>query len=112
MHRKPAIERALELAEGGNFRIPSEVRKALIREGYTRSEIYGLEGKATWRQLREKCAEHWRQTVDTESAFEADFTSNTTTSCWKRRFGACISGRAWKRWVHGFQYVSCWPWSQ
>jgi len=47
------------------------VRKALIREGYTQSEIYGLKNKATWRQLREKCAEHWRQTVDTESAFEA-----------------------------------------
>lgn len=61
MHKKPVIERAFELAESGSFRIPSDVRKALVRERYTQSEIYGLEGKATWRQLREKGAEHWRR---------------------------------------------------
>jgi hypothetical protein len=64
VHKKPVIERAFELAESGSFRIPSDVRKALVRERYTQSEIYGLEGKATWRQLREKCAEHWRRNGD------------------------------------------------
>ncbi len=78
MHRKPVIERALELAESGIFRIPSEVRKALIREGYTQSEIYGLEGKATWRQLRKKCAEHWCPPIDNPSlpAEDADHQHN------------------------------------
>ncbi len=35
MTQTSVIERALELADSGNFRIPSEVRRALLREGYT-----------------------------------------------------------------------------
>ncbi len=53
--RKPIIERAFELADSGQFRIPSHVRKALLKEGYTQSDIFTLEGKATAAQLRARC---------------------------------------------------------
>ncbi len=55
MRQTSVIERALELADSGNFRVPSEVRRALLREGYTQSDVFGLEGKATWSQLRDRC---------------------------------------------------------
>jgi len=51
----PVVQRAFELADSGRFRIPSEVRRALVREGYTQSDVFGLEGKATWSQLRDRC---------------------------------------------------------
>ncbi|MET4685152.1 hypothetical protein [Brevundimonas faecalis] len=54
--RKPIIERAFELASSGRFRIPSDVHKALLKEGYTQSDAFTLEGRATWAQLRERCA--------------------------------------------------------
>ena len=56
MVQTPVVQRAFELADSGRFRIPSEVRKALLQEGYRQSDVAGLEGKATWRQLRDKCA--------------------------------------------------------
>lgn len=55
MTQTPVVQRAFELADSGRFRIPSEVRRALVREGYTQSDVFGLEGKATWRQLRDRC---------------------------------------------------------
>jgi len=57
MLQTPVIQRAFELADSGRFRIPSEVRRALIGEGYTQSDVFGIEGRATWRQLRERCAQ-------------------------------------------------------
>jgi hypothetical protein len=63
MNQKPVIERAFELADSGRFRIPSEVRKALFHEGYTRSDLFGLEGKATWSQLRDRCSKAVRQSL-------------------------------------------------
>jgi hypothetical protein len=56
MTQTSVIERALELADSGKFRIPSEVRRALLQEGYTQSDVFGIEGKATWAQLRRRCA--------------------------------------------------------
>lgn len=53
--RKPIIERAFELAASGRFRIPSQVRTALLKEGYTQSDVYTLEGKATAAQLKARC---------------------------------------------------------
>lgn len=55
LNRKPILERAFELAASGQFRIPSHVRKALLKEGYTQSDVFTLEGKATAAQLRERC---------------------------------------------------------
>lgn len=55
MLQTPVIQRAFELADSGRFRIPSEVRRALVSEGYTQSDVFGIEGRATWRQLRERC---------------------------------------------------------
>lgn len=55
MLQTPVIERAFELADSGRFRIPSEVRRALLSEGYAQSDVFGIEGRATWRQLRERC---------------------------------------------------------
>lgn len=55
LNRKPILERAFELAASGQFRIPSQVRKALLKEGYTQSDVFTLEGKATAAQLRERC---------------------------------------------------------
>jgi hypothetical protein len=55
VNRTPVIERAFELARSGRFRIPSEVRKALISDRYTQAELFQLEGKATWGQLRTLC---------------------------------------------------------
>lgn len=55
LNRKPIIERAFELAESGKFRIPSQVRAALVKEGYTQSDTYTLEGKATAAQLKARC---------------------------------------------------------
>jgi len=51
--------RAFELAHSGRFRIPSEVRKALISDRYTQAELFQLEGKATWRQLRTLCSDSY-----------------------------------------------------
>lgn len=53
--RTSAIERAFELADSGKFRIPSAVRTAMIAEGYTQSDVFTLEGRATWAQLRNRC---------------------------------------------------------
>lgn len=97
----------------GNFRIPGEVRKALIREGYTQSEIYGLKNKATWRQLREKCAEHWRQTVDTESAFEAALHVQRNdvvleTALRRLHQWTCLEALG----AMAFNTSPCWPWSR
>lgn len=64
MPRISVIERAFELAESGRFRIPSEVRRALLKEGYTQSDVFGLEGKATWQQLRERCGNAAKQRAD------------------------------------------------
>lgn len=55
MPQTPVVERAFELADSGRFRLPSEVLKALLREGYTQSDVFGLEGRSTWSQLRERC---------------------------------------------------------
>ncbi len=55
MLRKSAIERAFELADSGRFVIPSAIRKAMISEGYTQSDVFTLEGRATWTQLRRRC---------------------------------------------------------
>lgn len=57
MLQKPVIQRAFELADSGRFRVPSEVRRALVSEGYTQSDVFGIEGRATWRQLRERCGQ-------------------------------------------------------
>ncbi|MET4682681.1 hypothetical protein [Brevundimonas faecalis] len=57
LQRKPIIERAFELAASGQFRIPSDVRKTLFKEGYTQSDVFTLEGRATWAQLRKLCLE-------------------------------------------------------
>lgn len=54
-NRKPIIERAFELAASGKFRIPSQVRAALLKEGYTQSDVFTLEGRATAAQLRARC---------------------------------------------------------
>jgi len=62
VNRTPVIERAFELARSGRFRIPSEVRKALISDRYTQAELFQLEGKATWRQLRTICADSYYRT--------------------------------------------------
>lgn len=59
MNRTPVIERAFELARSGRFRIPSEIRKAMITDRYTQAELFQLEGKATWRQLRTLCADSY-----------------------------------------------------
>lgn len=56
MFQTPVVQRALELADSGRFRIPSEVRRALVNEGYSQSDAFGIEGKATWALLRERCA--------------------------------------------------------
>lgn len=53
--RTPAIVRAFELADSGEFRIPSAVRTAMVAEGYTQSDVFTLEGRATWAQLRNRC---------------------------------------------------------
>nr|WP_312053448.1 hypothetical protein [Brevundimonas diminuta] len=67
MTQTSMIERALELADSGNFRVPSEVRRALLREGYTQSDVFGLEGKATWQQLRQRCGSAAKQKADNHS---------------------------------------------
>lgn len=55
LSRTPTIERAFELADSGKFTIASAVREALIKEGYTQSDVFTLEGRATWAQLRDRC---------------------------------------------------------
>lgn len=55
LHNKPVIERAFEFADSGRCRIPSEVRKALAKDGYTQADLIALEGKAIWAQLRQRC---------------------------------------------------------
>lgn len=55
MSQTPVVQRAFELADSGRCRIPSEVRRALLSEGYTQSDVFGLEGKATWAQLKRRC---------------------------------------------------------
>ena len=55
LNRKPILERAFELAASGQFRIPSQVRKALLKEGYTQSDVFTLGGKATTAQIRARC---------------------------------------------------------
>lgn len=57
MLRKSIVERAFELAATGQYRVPSEVRKALFKEGYTQSDAFTLEGRATWAKLRAICIE-------------------------------------------------------
>ena len=52
---KPIMERAFELAASGKFRVPSEVCKALLEEGYTQSDVFTLGGKATTAQIRARC---------------------------------------------------------
>lgn len=64
MWRKPTIERAFELAESGVFRIPSEIKRALLAEGYTQSDTYTLDGKLTRTQLRALCLENWQPVND------------------------------------------------
>lgn len=54
MSQTPVVQRAFGLGSG-RCRIPSEVRRALLSEGYTQSDVFGLEGKATWAQLRLRC---------------------------------------------------------
>lgn len=55
LNRKPIINRAFELAASGEFKRPSHVRAALLKEGYTQSDTFALEGKATAAQLRARC---------------------------------------------------------
>ncbi len=55
--RGPVLERAFELARSGQFRIPSQVRSALVVEGYAQSDIFQLEGRAAWAQLRRLCGD-------------------------------------------------------
>jgi len=57
MTRRPVIEEAFELARSGRYRVPSEVRKALVERRYTQAELFQLEGKATWGRLRTLCAD-------------------------------------------------------
>jgi hypothetical protein len=59
MPRKPIIDRAFELAESGQCRIPSEIKRALLAEGYTQADAYALEGKLTRSQLMARCSENW-----------------------------------------------------
>ncbi|MGO4410055.1 MULTISPECIES: hypothetical protein [unclassified Brevundimonas] len=56
-NRRPVIEEAFELARSGRYRVPSEVRRALVEKRYTQAELFQLEGKATWAQLRTLCAD-------------------------------------------------------
>lgn len=72
--RTPAIERAFELADSGKFRIPSAVRTAMIAEGYTQSDVFTLEGRATWAQLRNRClaANAERAALDRSGAARSD----------------------------------------
>jgi hypothetical protein len=55
LNRKPIIVRAFELAASGDFSRPSQVRAALLKEGYTQSDTYTLQGKATAAQIRARC---------------------------------------------------------
>lgn len=55
IEKRPVIEEAFQLARSGRYRLPSEVREAL-GERYTQAELFQLEGKATWAQLRALCA--------------------------------------------------------
>lgn len=55
MNSTPIIQRAFELAASGTFRNPSQVRHALVKEGYTQSDTFALEGKATRAQLLARC---------------------------------------------------------
>lgn len=55
IEKRPVIEEAFQLARSGRYRLPSEVREAL-GERYTQAELFQLEGKATWAQLRTLCA--------------------------------------------------------
>lgn len=59
--RKPVIELAFEMAGSGEFRIPSQVRQALLKAGYTQSDTYILEGKATAAQLKARCMEAYAE---------------------------------------------------
>lgn len=55
LSKRPIIERAFELAASGKFKAPGQVRAALLKEGYTQSDVFTLEGKATAAQLRARC---------------------------------------------------------
>lgn len=54
---KSVIERAFELADTGRFCMLQELRRALIAEGYTQSDVFVLEGRTTAAQLYARCAE-------------------------------------------------------
>lgn len=59
MLQTPVIQRAFELADSERCRIPSEVRRTLLSEGYTQPDVFGIEGRAT--QLRDRCCEAFQQ---------------------------------------------------
>lgn len=56
-YRRPIIERATELAASGRFKCLEALRKALLEEGYTQSDVFTLEGRVTARTLQARCAE-------------------------------------------------------
>lgn len=59
--RHPIKARALELAASGRFEHPREIHKVLLREGYTQSDIFLLQGRHTATQLSARCV---RQATD------------------------------------------------
>lgn len=54
--RKTVGDRALELADSGVLETPSQLRNALVAEGYTQSDLFTLEGRATRRRLGDRFA--------------------------------------------------------
>lgn len=55
--KRPVIEEAFDLARSGRYRVPSEVRQALVEKRYTQSELFQLEGRATRARMRALCAD-------------------------------------------------------
>jgi hypothetical protein len=54
MSRPTILERAFELARTGEYSNVTELRRALIAEGFTTKQ---LEGRALQKQLRQVCAD-------------------------------------------------------
>ena len=54
MSRCSPLERAFELADGGEYSGVAGIRLAMIKEGYSVDQLYG---PLLMRQLRDRCAE-------------------------------------------------------
>ena len=54
MPRSSPVERAFELADGGDYSGIAGIRLAMIKEGYAVDQLYGPQ---LMRQLRDRCAE-------------------------------------------------------